>query len=59
MKTINHYLTLLALISFLLSGSALVAQELEVSPTQLSFTANPGSSQTRQLFVRNKAKTEQ
>ena len=59
MKTIKHFSTFLALIAFFLSGSALVAQELEVSPTQLSFTANPGSSQTRQLFVRNKAKTEQ
>jgi len=59
MKTINLLSTLVASILFLLSGFALSAQELEVSPTQLSFTANPGSSQTRQLYVRNKAKVEQ
>jgi len=35
------------------------AQELEVSPVKLSFTTAPGSSQTKQLFLRNKAKTEQ
>lgn len=35
------------------------AQELEVSPVKLSFNTTPGSSQTRQIFLRNKAKTEQ
>lgn len=37
----------------------LSAQELEVSPVKLSFGTTPGSSQTKQLFLRNKAKTEQ
>ena len=35
------------------------AQELEVSPGKLMFTANPGSSQTQQVSVRNKASKEQ
>lgn len=34
-------------------------QELEVSPVTMSFATNPGSSQTKQLFLRNKAQTEQ
>ena len=59
MKTINHFSLLFTAVVFFFSGFTLVAQQLEVSPTQMSFTANPGSSQTRQLYVRNKAKTEQ
>lgn len=35
------------------------AQELEVSPGTLMFQTNPGSSQTQQIFVRNKGNTEQ
>jgi len=35
------------------------AQELEVTPGTLMFNTNPGSSQTQQIYVRNKAKTEQ
>ncbi len=56
MKLFSKFIAAMVII---LSGYSLVAQELEVSPTQLSFTANPGSSQTRQLYVRNKAKVEQ
>jgi len=59
MKTINHFSTLIVTAFFLMSGFVLTAQELEVSPTQMSFSANTGSSQTRQLYVRNKAKTAQ
>ncbi len=59
MKTIKHFTTFIATVVFMLSGFALLAQELEVSPTQMSFNANTGSSQTRQLYVRNKAKVEQ
>jgi len=40
-------------------GGIINAQELEVSPGSLSFTANPGSSQTQQIMVRNKSNTEQ
>ena len=36
-----------------------VAQQLEVTPVKLNFTANPGSSQTKQVHVRNKGATEQ
>lgn len=35
------------------------AQELEVAPVKVSFATTPGSSQTRQLSLRNRAKTEQ
>lgn len=53
--------TLLIIASLLLFFSAvqLNAQELEVSPAKLFFTANPGSSQTKQVYIRNKAKTPQ
>ncbi|PLX08301.1 MAG: hypothetical protein C0598_12345 [Marinilabiliales bacterium] len=48
-----------ALVIFLGSSLVLNAQELEVTPATLMFNANPGSSQTKQIYVRNKAKTEQ
>ncbi|MFP4470792.1 MAG: WxL protein peptidoglycan domain-containing protein [Bacteroidales bacterium] len=35
------------------------AQELEVTPGKLMYAVNPGSSQTQQVFVRNKGNTEQ
>jgi P pilus assembly chaperone PapD len=35
------------------------AQELEVSPGALSFTVNPGSSQTQQVTIKNKSTYEQ
>ncbi len=45
---------------WMLFGSGqLAAQELEVTPGKMMFYTNPGSSQTQQLFVRNKGKTEQ
>ena len=57
MKTINK--TIWAVIIFMSSLSVSNAQELEVTPATLMFNANPGSSQTKQIYVRNKAKTEQ
>jgi len=35
------------------------AQQLEVTPAKLNFTAKPGTSQTLQVHVRNKSKTPQ
>lgn len=57
MKTTNKLLW--TAVIFLSSLGVLNAQELEVSPTTLMFNANPGSSQTKQVFVRNKAAVEQ
>ncbi len=37
----------------------LQSQELEVTPGTMMFGVNPGSSQTQQVFVRNKANTPQ
>ncbi len=54
----NLTLVLIAL-SFIFSGFRLQAQELEVTPGTMMFTVNPGSSQTQQVYVRNKAKTPQ
>ena len=48
-----------AIVILLSSISISHAQELEVTPATLVFNANPGSSQTKQVFVRNKANTEQ
>ncbi len=48
-----------AIVILLGSISISNAQELEVTPATLVFNANPGSSQTKQVFVRNKANTEQ
>ncbi len=48
-----------ALMIFLGSTVVLNAQELEVTPATLMFNTKPGSSQTKQVYVRNKAKTEQ
>lgn len=48
-----------ALVIFLGSSLVLNAQELEVTPATLMFNANAGSSQTKQIYVRNKATTEQ
>ena len=50
---------LLSSVIIALPITQLKAQELEVSPGTLSFTANPGSSQTQQISLRNKGKTEQ
>ena len=59
MKTSAIFKTMftIVLISFL--GTNLSSQELEVTPGTLMFNTNPGSSQTQQIYVRNKAKTEQ
>lgn len=57
MKAMNKFLW--ATVIFLSSLGVLNAQELEVTPATLMFNANPGSSQTKQIYVRNKAKTEQ
>ena len=45
-------------IILLFSGPS-VAQRIEVTPAKLNFTANPGTSQTKQVHVRNKSATEQ
>lgn len=49
----------LLFISALFSGYAIQAQELEVTPGTMMFSVNAGSSQTQQVYVRNKAKTPQ
>jgi P pilus assembly chaperone PapD len=59
MKRIKYHLLLLVSVLFFLSFSDLNAQELEVSPGTLSFTTNPGSSQTQQITLRNKGTKEQ
>ena len=58
MKVKTTLLTLAGLL-VLMTASKINAQELEVSPAKLFFTANPGSSQTKQVYIRNKAKTPQ
>jgi hypothetical protein len=58
MKTISKLFFLASLI-LISSIDVLKAQELEVTPATLMFNSNPGSSQTKQIYVRNKAKTEQ
>jgi len=52
---IRVFIGLLLILPFLHTN----AQELEVAPVKLSFATTPGSSQTRQLSLRNRAKTEQ
>lgn len=42
-----------------LSPASLSGQELEVTPGKLMFSTNPGSSQTQQVFVKNKGTSEQ
>ena len=59
MKKATTFLTLVGLLTFLLPHSLLTAQELEVSPVKIFFTANPGSSQTKQVHIRNKGNVEQ
>jgi len=55
-KIISFLSTFLILILFL---NEVNAQELEVSPGKLVFNVNPGSSQTQQVSIRNKASKEQ
>nr|NQU93277.1 hypothetical protein [Bacteroidota bacterium] len=57
MKTTTIFILLLAI--FAITDGNLIAQEIEVTPGTLMFNVNPGASQTQQIFVRNKAKTEQ
>jgi P pilus assembly chaperone PapD len=59
MKRTKYYLFLLVSVALCMLGIDLNAQELEVSPGTLSFSTNPGSSQTQQINLRNKGKTEQ
>jgi len=57
MKLTTFCLTLLAIIS--LPCMSVKAQELEVTPGKMTFATNPGSSQTQQVYVRNKGNSEQ
>jgi hypothetical protein len=65
LKTIKFYnmkkgITFLSLLfAVVFVGFGLKAQELEVTPGTMMFSVNAGSSQTQQVFVRNKAKTPQ
>ncbi|HDO26602.1 MAG TPA: DUF916 domain-containing protein [Bacteroidetes bacterium] len=43
----------------LLFTAPVIAQQIEVTPAKLNFTANPGTSQTKQVHVRNKGTTQQ
>lgn len=60
MKKIRYFLLLLvSMVICFTTTIDLNAQTLEVTPGTLSFTANPGFSQTLQVQVRNKANKEQ
>ncbi len=59
MKRFKYCLLFLVSAVFSLSFTVLNAQELEVSPGTLSFSTNPGSSQTQQVSIRNKGNKEQ
>ena len=59
MKTTTTLKAVLITALFLVITNCMNSQELEVSPGTLMFNTNPGSSQTQQIYVRNKAKTEQ
>ena len=59
MKKTTYHLFLLVSVALCFFGLNTNAQELEVSPGTLSFATNPGSSQTQQITLRNKGKTEQ
>jgi hypothetical protein len=59
MKRIKYLLFLLVSAAIGLFGIDINAQELEVTPGTLTFATNPGSSQTQQITLRNKGKTEQ
>ena len=55
-KSITYFLLGIAA---LFTGINLHSQELEVTPGTMLFSVNAGSSQTQQVYVRNKAKTPQ
>lgn len=59
MKTFTTSRVMIATILLAIASLNVQSQELEVSPGTLMFKTNPGSSQTQQIYVRNKAKTEQ
>jgi len=59
MKTTATIKVLFAAILMSFFSINLNSQELEVTPGTLMYNTNPGSSQTQQIYVRNKAKTEQ
>ena len=59
MNKLSTFSTMFAAVLISLLSVNLYSQELEVTPGTLMFKTNPGSSQTQQIFVRNKAKTEQ
>lgn len=61
-KLMKTYFSVFSIIACLFISSLTfkaTAQEIEVTPGTLMFGTNPGSSQTQQVFVRNKGKTEQ
>jgi hypothetical protein len=57
MKKSYIFLLLVSAVFSIFSTQPMCAQELEVSPGTLYFTANPGSSQTQQISLRNKGNT--
>lgn len=59
MGRIKYFLLLIVSAVFSLFFMEMNAQELEVSPGTLSFSTNPGSSQTQQITIRNKGNREQ
>jgi len=59
MKTVTTLCVMLVMVVLTMVTTTAISQELEVSPGTLMFKTNPGSSQTQQIYVRNKAKTEQ
>lgn len=60
MKNLKYiFLLLVSAVFSIFNTLDLCAQELEVSPGTLYFTANPGSSQTQQISLRNKGNTQQ
>ena len=59
MKTKTTFRRMLVTMLCTLLFTNINAQELEVSPGTLMFQTSPGSSQTQQIYVRNKGNTEQ
>ncbi len=59
MKTRTTLSRMFAAVLLVLLSTTINSQELEVSPGTMMFQTNPGSSQTQQIFVRNKGNTEQ
>lgn len=55
---ISTLITMFAL-ALILCPAYSFSQEIEVTPGKMMFAANAGASQTQQVFVKNKGKTEQ